>query len=272
MAIGVLIVGADPKGRSLLRRVVKESFSDHIDVSEAGDLEAARRLIGGASGSKDSAPFKLMLIDLELPDGSGIELLTERALVSATKIVNVLSSDHEELFQALRCGADGYLLKGDDFEMLIEELQKIVRGQPPLSPAMARRLLTHFSCGVADPATAPRNSGSQRSRLSPLSHGTPLDSERLTPSESEVLMYLSKGFTMKEVANLMGIKRLTVNDHIRAILRKQSQGPDDDGALEAFIDAPRPTGGAPQAESEPTSAFGPGFRLEDDRRGNRSHS
>lgn len=128
-----------------------------------------------------------MLIDLELPDGSGIELLTERALVSATKIVKVLSSDREELFQALRCGADGLLFKGDDFEMLIEELQKIVRGQPPLSPAMARRLLTHFSCGVADPAATPRNSGLQSSRLSPLSYAAPLDLEQLAPSESELL-------------------------------------------------------------------------------------
>ena len=54
----------------------------------------------------------------------------------------------------------------------------------------------------------------------PVPPAKPLDHERLTPRESEVLTYLSKGFTIKEIANLMGIKWFTVNDHIKSIYKK----------------------------------------------------
>jgi two-component system nitrate/nitrite response regulator NarL len=88
-----------------------------------------------------------------------MEFLTELAGSPATKIVTTLYSDDDHLFPALQCGADGYLLKEDRFEVLVEELQKIVRGQPPLSPAIARRLLSHFRPGSGDSGTMPLNSG-----------------------------------------------------------------------------------------------------------------
>ena len=147
MAVKVLIVEDNPVARSFLCRVVRESFSDSLTITEAGDLETARRqinLTGGAQGLHGVDPFRLVLVDLELPDGNGMELLSELAQYPATKIVTTLYSDDDHLFPALQCGADGYLLKEDRFEVLVEELQKIVRGQPPLSPAIARRLLNHF--------------------------------------------------------------------------------------------------------------------------------
>src|SRR3954454_12158553 len=150
MAVKVLIVEDNPVARSFLCRVVRESFSDTIVITEAGDLESARRHIATQSGSSavtPTDPFKLVLVDLELPDGNGMELLAELARYPATKIVTTLYSDDDHLFPALQCGADGYLLKEDRFEVLVEELQKIVRGQPPLSPAIARRLLNHFRDG-----------------------------------------------------------------------------------------------------------------------------
>src|SRR3990167_5641141 len=222
MAVKVLILEDNPVARSFLCRVVRESFSDTIAITEAGDLETARAQIsiaGGASGMHGVDPFKLIMVDLELPDGNGMELLAELTQYPATKIVTTLYSDDDHLFPALQCGADGYLLKEDRFEVLVEELQKIVRGQPPLSPAIARRLLTHFRTGdgllaghaPAAPAAAPV------SAPAPLA---PLDHERLTPRESEVLTYLSKGFTIKEIAALMGIKWFTVNDHIKSIYKK----------------------------------------------------
>ncbi len=225
MAIKVLIVEDNPVARSFLCRVVRESFSDTIAITEAGDLESARRHIGLPDRQKIDAPtdpFKLILVDLELPDGNGMELLAELARYPATKIVTTLYSDDDHLFPALQCGADGYLLKEDRFEVLVEELQKIVRGQPPLSPAIARRLLGHFRQGPGGMGglSEPAPSGFQSSRPMPLGRGAPLDHERLTPRESEVLTYLSKGFTIKEIANLMGIKWFTVNDHIKSIYKK----------------------------------------------------
>jgi two-component system, NarL family, nitrate/nitrite response regulator NarL len=226
MAVKVLIVEDNPVARSFLCRVVRESFSDVIAITEAGDLESARRAIsltGGSQGLHGVDPFKLLLVDLELPDGNGMELLAELAQYPATKIVTTLYSDDDHLFPALQCGADGYLLKEDRFEVLVEELQKIVRGQPPLSPAIARRLLTHFRFG-GNADALPSDSGFstagafQSSRPVPITK--PLDHERLTPRESEVLTYLSKGFTIKEIASLMGIKWFTVNDHIKSIYKK----------------------------------------------------
>ena len=225
MAVKVLILEDNPVARSFLCRVVRESFSDSILLTEAGDLESARKhilLTGGSQGLHGVDPFKLILVDLELPDGNGMELLAELTHYPATKIVTTLYSDDDHLFPALQCGADGYLLKEDRFEVLVEELQKIVRGQPPLSPAIARRLLTHFRSGSGVGSQAP-DSGFMPAAFTtskPIPIEKQLDHERLTPRESEVLTYLSKGFTIKEIASLMGIKWFTVNDHIKSIYKK----------------------------------------------------
>jgi DNA-binding NarL/FixJ family response regulator len=224
VAVKVLILEDNPVARSFLCRVVRESFSDTIAMTEAGDLETARRhiaLTGGATGLHGTDPFKLILVDLELPDGNGLELLAELTQYPATKIVTTLYSDDDHLFPALQCGADGYLLKEDRFEVLVEELQKIVRGQPPLSPAIARRLLTHFrpgggAEGAPDSGFAPLPFTSSK----PVPMEKQPEHERLTPRETEVLTYLSKGFTIKEIASLMGIKWFTVNDHIKSIYKK----------------------------------------------------
>jgi DNA-binding NarL/FixJ family response regulator len=243
MAVKVLILEDNPAAREFLGRVVRESFSDTITIVEAGDLESARRAVriaGGAQGYHGVDPFKLILVDLELPDGSGLELLDELRQYPATKIVTTLYSDDEHLFPALQAGADGYLLKEDRFELLVEELQKIVRGEPPLSPAIARRLLGHFRTNTrtgmnrrindeGNGAALRSGSGSGSSTFtsalafashSPVEIEPALDLPALTPREVEVLTFLSKGFTIKEIAALMSIKWFTVNDHIKSIYRK----------------------------------------------------
>jgi two-component system, NarL family, nitrate/nitrite response regulator NarL len=238
MSVKVLILEDNPVARSFLCRVVRESFSDAISITEAGDLETARRHVAHSAGAAQNGvdAFKLVLVDLELPDGNGMELLAELTHYPATKIVTTLYSDDDHLFPALQCGADGYLLKEDRFEVLVEELQKIVRGQPPLSPAIARRLLSHFrhsasgvantglKVGGAGPGSSAPDSGFSSATSFTASRPVPmekeLDYERLTPRESEVLTYLSKGFTIKEIASLMGIKWFTVNDHIKSIYKK----------------------------------------------------
>jgi DNA-binding NarL/FixJ family response regulator len=224
MTVKVLILEDNPVARDFLSRVLRESFSDPISITEAGDLETAREQIA-LTGPHGLHGADLMLVDLELPDGNGLELLAELTQYPATKVVTTLYSDDDHLFPALQCGADGYLLKEDRFDVLVEELRKIVLGQPPLSPAIARRLLTHFRHGAAAESATPAPMGSFSSNpmpggQKPVPIEKPIDLPHLTPREIEVLTYLSKGFTIKEIANLMGIKWFTVNDHIKSIYRK----------------------------------------------------
>ena len=166
----------------------------------------------------------LVIMDYKMPvmDGMSATRLIKEKYPSVKVLVISMFHDEKFIKHLMDNGADGYLLKEDRFEVLVEELQKIVRGQPPLSPAIARRLLTHFRQSGAD-GPAPDSgfsspSGFQTSRPVPIEK--PLDHERLTPRESEVLTYLSKGFTIKEIAGLMGIKWFTVNDHIKSIYKK----------------------------------------------------
>jgi two-component system nitrate/nitrite response regulator NarL len=207
MAVKILILENNPVARSFLCRVVRESFSEAMNITEAGNLESARTHLREDGGE----PFRLVLVDLELADNQGLAFLAELADYPATRIVTTLYVDDEHLFPALQCGAEGYLLKEDRFELLVEELQRIVRGQPPLSPAIARRMLSHFRVGA--PATAHAAPG--RIALEP--HQA---QEQLTPRENEVLTFLSKGFTLKEIAGLLGLRPPGLNEHIRAIYRK----------------------------------------------------
>ena len=217
MTVKVLVLEDNPVARGFLCRVVRESFHDADPGFEASDLAGARRLVAatrGPGGTPGPEAFRLVMIDLELPDGNGLELLHELESYPATKIVTTLYSDDDHLFPALQAGADGYLLKEDRFEMLVQELQRIVRGQPPLSPAIARRLLAHFR------ETGRMVSASMSVAAEAVAEDLWSDCEKLTPRETEVLTYLSKGFTIKEIAGLMGIKWFTVNDHIKAVYRK----------------------------------------------------
>lgn len=198
MPTRVLIVEDNPVARSFLMRVVSESFSDELEFTQASDLQSARAALGLDGTGVDllaGEPFSLILCDLEVEDGSGLELLAQLAKYPATKIATTLHSDDEHLFPALQCGANGYLLKEDRFEVLVEDLQKIVRGQPPVSPAIARRLLGFFK-GVGNEPVG------------------------LSGREHEVLSAMSKGFTLKEVARTLGIQWFAVNDHVRAVYRK----------------------------------------------------
>ena len=201
MPTRVLIVEDNPVARSFLVRVVSESFSDEIEFTQASDLTSARAALGlnveaGASRA-DADRYRLILCDLEVEDGSGLELLSQLMHHAAIKIATTLHSDDEHLFPALQCGADGYLLKEDRFEVLVEELQKIVRGQPPVSPAIARRLLAFFK--------------------------SPGLEALLSSREQDVLAAMSKGFTLKEVARTLSIEWFAVNDHVRGVYRKLAQ-------------------------------------------------
>ena len=143
---------------------------------------------------------QVFLIDLGLPDGSGFELITQlRTLAPSCKaLVLTMFADAQTVVRAIEVGAHGYLLKGADLQATAGAIQVVLEGGAPLSPAVASHIL-----GRLRAPASPR-----RPRI------------ELTPRETTILESLGKGLTFKEVAEVHGISRHTVGDHVKAIYRK----------------------------------------------------
>lgn len=160
-------------------------------------------------------PPPLALIDLGLPDGSGVQLIETLAGRSRDTlcIVATVFDDDAHLFPALRAGAQGYVLKDQTPNALAEMLRGIADGQPPLSPSIARRLLRHFQ---------------------PLATPAPVaDEPHLTPRETDVLRFTAKGLTLVEVADALGISRHTASGYLKDIYRKLCVSSRAEATLEA---------------------------------------
>ncbi len=148
--------------------------------------------------------FDLALLDLGLPDGSGIELinLINERQKDTFCVITTIFDDDENLFKALRAGAFGYLLKGYSIMELEEYLTDLLDGRPALSPSIAHRVLQFFR----------NNPINQRSSNGP--------TETLTSREVEILTLVAKGYQTKEVAKLLDISKNTVAHHIKSIYNK----------------------------------------------------
>ena len=156
-------------------------------------------------------PPPLALVDLGLPDGSGLRVIEELARRGTTMaIVATVFDDDAHLFPALRAGAQGYVLKDQPPEALAAMLQGIAAGQPPLSPSIARRLLQHFR--PPEPSA---------------------EAPALTPRETDVLRLTAKGMTVQEVADLLGLSRHTAGGYLKDIYRKLAVSTRAEAALEA---------------------------------------
>ena len=168
-----------------------------VSVSAVATLAEARELL-------NHRQFTLVILDINLPDGSGIDLLQEITL-NYPEIYSVICSiydDDNHIFSSLRAGAKGYLLKDQPREKQLVQLKEIVHGQPPLSPGVARRILGYFSEGKM------------------AEHETRKHSTHLSDRESEVLTLIAKGYSRPEVTKLMGITLNTVSGYTKAIYQK----------------------------------------------------
>lgn len=146
-AVTAWVVDDLPQTRSWLREALVRSF-DAALIHEAGSLAAARRLQSG-HGWPD-----LALIDLHLPDGSGIDLIGElhRAQPDAHILVPTIFDDDAHLFAAIRAGAGGHLLKDQPVEALAQTLRAQTGGSAPaLSASLARRILRELDAVGAPP-------------------------------------------------------------------------------------------------------------------------
>ncbi len=200
-----LVVDDLPSSRVWLGQALALAFPG-IRIEEAGSLAQAEAFL--------ASPPPLALIDLGLPDGSGLRLI-ERLRGRVMCVVATVFDDDAHLFPALHAGAEGYVLKDQSHETLAEMLRGIAAGQPPLSPSIARRLLRHFA-PIAAPAAQAANSDSD-----------------LTPRETEVLRLTAKGMTRQEVAQLLDISVHTVAGYLKEVYRKLAVGSRAEATLEA---------------------------------------
>jgi len=146
----------------------------------------------------------VVLLDIHMP-GSGIQaarqintLLPEAAIVMLTQ-----SRDDDDLFDALRAGASGYLLKDIDPERLPDALRGVLAGEPAMPPALVARVLDEF-----------RAPGRRR-----FGRGSPA-AARLSSREWEVMEMLSEGHSTEDVANRLFLAQTTVRVHVSSVLRK----------------------------------------------------
>ncbi|MEY1661681.1 response regulator [Isoalcanivorax beigongshangi] len=179
----------------------------------------AVRTLAEALEQVASRCFGIALVDISLPDGCGTELVrVVRGSAANTYVVMAsIFDDDEHLFSALQAGAQGYLLKDQPRSRLLSQLQGIVRGEPPLSPSIARRMLRHFRAAPAAPTREPGNS------------------QGLSERETEVLRLLARGFTRSDIAQALAITPNTVAGHVKNIYRKL----DVSGRAEATLEAVR---------------------------------
>jgi DNA-binding NarL/FixJ family response regulator len=166
----------------------------------------------------------VILMDIRMPRCDGLEATRriKAEIPGAVIIILTTSTDDRDLFEAVKSGAFGYLLKSMDAEELVEALEQARLGIPPFSPGLAARLLAEFArmSGVP-PAGLPRlpsqPEGADRLELPPM--GEQAASE-LTPRQREVLTLVAQGLTYKEAGSRLGLSARTVKYHMAEIMQQ----------------------------------------------------
>lgn len=186
---------------ALFRRgliMVLESEEGMEVVAEAVDGEEA------VAKAEELAP-DVVLMDVRMPKMSGIEAARAISEVDpAAKILMLtVSDDEDDLYDAIKSGANGYLLKEISIEEVADAVRAVVAGQSLISPSMASKLLTEF--------TSLAKRADER-------HTVP--SPRLTDRELEVLKLVAQGMSNRQIAGELYISENTVKNHVRNILEK----------------------------------------------------
>lgn len=206
----ILLLEDIPEAAAWIKVQVLQVYPD-ATFSDAARVHEALALI-------EKVRFDLALIDLGLPDGSGVDVVAalRSAQPDAQSVVVTIHDDDDHLFPALQAGAFGYLLKDQAAAVLVEQFRRMSQGEPPLSPAIARRVMAHF---------ASRSSQRERPKGMP--------AVVLTDRENEVLLRVAKGFTLPEIAGQLNLSRHTISDYVKQIYRKLNVSSRAEAALEA---------------------------------------
>jgi len=206
MTTKVLIVEDEPE---FLRRFTNAVLTDP-NLALAGSAGTGRAAIA----MLEAAPPDVVLLDLGLPDISGVEVIREAMRLPNPCDVLVVSmfDDDQHVLDSIEAGASGYLLKDALPESIVSSIRELRGGGSPISPGIARRILARFRVALAPlRLAAPARNG----------NGNGCDSSSpLTERETELLRLTAKGLSFDTISELMGISPHTVVAHVRKIYRK----------------------------------------------------
>jgi DNA-binding NarL/FixJ family response regulator len=187
--------------QALFRRGLFVVLGLEPDIDVVAEAQNGQEAIAKAT---DLAP-DVVLLDVRMPGMDGIEAARRiREILPSTKILMLTVSDEEDdLYEAIKAGANGYLLKEISVEEVAAAIQAVMQGQSLISPSMASKLLIEFN------ALARR--AAERDEL---------PAPVLTARELEVLRLVARGMSNKDVADQLFISENTVKNHVRNILEK----------------------------------------------------
>jgi len=210
-AVRILLLEDDDPVRDRLARI--------IDSWPGGRLIAACATLGEATRLIPDNAIDLLITDLNLPDGHGVQairLLRERQPEAEAMVISVLADDRT-VIEAIEAGATGYLLKDSDPIDIVAAIGDLVAGRSPISSKIARTIVRRLGSREAP-------SGANLAGVNPAgaAAGAPTapDAQLLTPREMDILWGIAKGFTYGELAERLQISKQTVPVHIRNIYRK----------------------------------------------------
>jgi DNA-binding NarL/FixJ family response regulator len=184
----------------LFRAGVRAELEDLVEiVGDAATVDAAVELIA-------SAEPDVVLLDVHMPDGGGVEVI--RRVAAGQPDVRFLalsvSDAAEDVIAVIRAGARGYVTKTISGEELADAVRRVQEGDAVFSPRLAGFVLDAFA-GTPPPAREP---------------GGDPDLDQLTPREREVLQHIARGYMYKEIAQQLSISAKTVEAHVSSVLRK----------------------------------------------------
>lgn len=196
---------------------VRERLAALIEAWPGGTLVASYETLSQTRAAIEAQPVDLLITDLRLPDGHGIDsirLLRDRQPAAEAMVISVLA-DERTVLDAIAAGASGYLLKDADSLDLVEAISDLMAGKSPISSRIARVLVRQLTeRGSAGPAAGEA-------------------APSLTARELDVLYGIAKGLTYAELADNLGLSRQTVPVHIRNIYRKLQSSNRSEAVFEA---------------------------------------
>jgi DNA-binding NarL/FixJ family response regulator len=177
-------------------------------LTRAGFEVRAAANLAEARDSLAAGPPRVLLTDLQLPDGHGNALIREtRARFPDTEIMVISNlGDEESVISAITVGATGYLLKDAFPTDIAATVHELVAGHSPISASIARFIVRRTQTASEAAAEPPP--------------GPALNTAKLTPREIDILWGIAKGFSYAEIAGHLGLSRQTVPGHIKSIYRK----------------------------------------------------